>query len=186
MNTTETDPDYDKRRFRLEVAMEARRFEIDLLWRRSVFFWGFIAAAFGAVAWTYGSHPRLAIVFTCFGFVCSVVWTLANRGSRFWHVSWESKVQELEGNVIGPLFSTPRFKSEGRWWEGGRYSPSRLVIALSDYVAALWLALLAYQTVHTLRPQCPLHWRDMGLLAFVVGSLMWIVVVGVVTRRHDT
>jgi hypothetical protein len=31
---------------RFEVALQTRNFEIDLFWKRSLFFWGFISAAF--------------------------------------------------------------------------------------------------------------------------------------------
>src|SRR5258705_6254375 len=170
---------------RLQVAIEARRFEIDLFWRRSAFFWAFIAAAIGAVAWSYGAHPRLAIVFSTFAFVCSCIWSLVNRGSRFWHVNWESKVQEFEDDVIGPVFKNPQFSPGKNWWPGARYSPSRLVIALSDYVATLVGLLLGYQVATGVRLAWPPGLGDVAVGTFVAGSLVWLLLVKLKTLRHD-
>ena len=36
----------DQKKLILEYAAEARRFEIERFWQRSLFFWGFIGAAF--------------------------------------------------------------------------------------------------------------------------------------------
>lgn len=106
---TEIQPDYDRRKHRLQVTLETRQFEIDLLWRRALFFWGFIVSAFGAFAWTYDKHPRLAIAVSCFGLVCSCVWTFANRGSRFVFLNWEAKVERL-GTTSSVLYSRRSFR----------------------------------------------------------------------------
>lgn len=46
------DPSQEEQRNlkRFDAALATRQFEIDLYWKRSLFFWGFIGAAFVAVA----------------------------------------------------------------------------------------------------------------------------------------
>ncbi|WP_438941069.1 RipA family octameric membrane protein [Desulfogranum marinum] len=52
-----------------------------------MFFWGFIASAFVGYASVVLHKPALAVVIACFGFVCSVAWSLVNRGSKYWQSS---------------------------------------------------------------------------------------------------
>jgi hypothetical protein len=148
---------YAHAQFRLEVALKAREREIDLLWSRSLMFWGFVAAAFAGTAYALnGGRRNFAFVLSCFGFACASLWTLANRGSRFWFLNWERKVEEYERAVIGSVFANPiaedriekrsaKYPQARVWWSARRYSPSRLVIALSDFVVGVWGALIVAQ-----------------------------------------
>jgi hypothetical protein len=79
-------------RDKYDASVKALQFELEQFWKRSLFFWGFIGAAFIAFA-TSDSHPSLQAAIASFGFVCSVVWTLANRGSKFWYEDWETKLK---------------------------------------------------------------------------------------------
>jgi hypothetical protein len=180
----EATPEYEKNKFRLQVAMESRRFEIDLLWRRSLFFWGFITAAFGGFTWASTQRPTLAIVFSVIAFVFSFIWSLVNRGSRYWHVNWELKVQALEDDVIGPMFKTQSSDERGLWWSGRRYSPSRLMIALSDYVTFVAFMLLASQVFSSIRVPFGLNAAEWAAWIFAAGSLGWALLVRGKTRRH--
>jgi hypothetical protein len=144
---------YEQRRYQLDVALAARELEINLFWTRSLVFWGVVVAAAGAVGLALDkSHRLLAFGLTCFGVISSVIWTLVNRGSRFWFVNWENKVVDLEGAVIGPLFDRPDGVERGArspiWSAGRRFSPSRLIICMSDVVVACWLAALVFQLVY--------------------------------------
>ena len=67
-----------------ETASEVRKFEITLFWTRSLFFWGFIAAAFVAIAALKNDQATLSLLISEFGVVCSLAWTLGNRGSKYW------------------------------------------------------------------------------------------------------
>jgi hypothetical protein len=73
---------------RYDVSLQTRNFEIELFWKRTIFFWGFIAAAFGGYAALRNSESDLAIVVACFGAVCSLAWALVNRGSKYWQETW--------------------------------------------------------------------------------------------------
>jgi hypothetical protein len=140
-----------KKQIAFEYAADTRKFEIDLFWRRSLFFWGFIAAAFVAYAAAVNADHRdndLVLAISSFGIICSVAWTLANRGSKFWQNAWEAKLETLEDDVLGTsLFKakyTPR-KSElhywGPWSKTSHFSVSRLAIALSDFTLGVWIVL---------------------------------------------
>lgn len=134
---------------RLDMALDARRFEIGLFWQRSLFFWGFNAAALVAsgTAATSG-RPEFSMLIRCFGFICALVWALANRGSKYWHEAWEAKVHREELNVVGPLYSQAEpLDRKGFWLSARRYSVSRLAMALADYMVFVWLVLLANQVM---------------------------------------
>jgi hypothetical protein len=90
----------DKKRF--EVSVQTRNLEIDLFWKRSLFFWGFISAAFIGYATLRQSELRIPLA--CFGMVCSWAWTLVNRGSKYWQEAWEAKVGRYELPITGVLF----------------------------------------------------------------------------------
>lgn len=88
---------------RFDVSVQIRNLEIDLFGKRSLFFWGFISAAF--VGYAALRQSELRIVVACFAMVCSWAWTLVNRGSKYWQESWETKVERFELPVTGVLFA---------------------------------------------------------------------------------
>lgn len=72
----------------LKYAHEIRKFEVALYWQRAAYFWTFIAAAFGGFfllekrdAPPGEGDSRFLVA--CVGFVFSVAWSLANRGSKY-------------------------------------------------------------------------------------------------------
>ena len=69
----------------LKYAAEFYKSEIDNFWKRSIFFWGFIGAAFVGYSTLYDKSNAMFLQFiiACFGLVCSVAWTLMNRGSKY-------------------------------------------------------------------------------------------------------
>jgi len=131
-----------------DQAADVRKFEIGLFWQRSIFFWGFIAAAFigyADLAKGEETNSDLMITIACFGLVCSVAWTLLNRGSKYWQEAWEQKVERTEKKVLSErlYFNEEPVEIEKGWWlRARRYSVSKLVIALSDFTALVWLFLI--------------------------------------------
>ena len=91
---------YEQKMEILKYAAEVRKFEIEKFWQRSLFFWGFIGVAFVAYAQLSAKNDASFFV-ACFGVVCSVAWTLQNRGSKYWQEAWESKVESVEIDVLG-------------------------------------------------------------------------------------
>ena len=72
----------DKHKYILKYATEFYRFEIENFWKRSIFFWGFIAAALVAYAAAYDKPKsgRLLLMIAAFGLLSSIAWSLLNRG----------------------------------------------------------------------------------------------------------
>lgn len=191
---TDTEADYSRRKFELEVALDARAHELTLFWQRSLFFWGFIAAAFTALAVIErdGTSPRLGVAISCFGCVCSWAWVLINKGSRYWQENWERKVNDRQSNVVGLLFrpesEQPRRRTREIWagrkqgltwmatsvWSGSRYAPARVVIALSMYVALMWTCLMAYALVRMWVPVSLGTPGDVGVTIFAFASMAYV------------
>lgn len=71
----------------LEYATDVRKFEIERFWNRSLFFWGFITTALVAYGAATKDYPELQFLASCYGFLCSLAWSLQNRGSKYWHES---------------------------------------------------------------------------------------------------
>ncbi len=139
----------DKEKFK--VSLETRNFEIELFWKRSLFFWGFIASAFLAFATLEKDNSNYAIVIANFGMVCSFAWTLANRGSKFWIDNWEDKLFCYENYLEKGFFSKPgiiRYKS--LLYYKRRFSVSKLAIALSDFTFSIWLGIVIVKTLNSL------------------------------------
>lgn len=93
----------------LDVALEARRFEIQMYWTRTAYFWALSGAALAGF-FLLSSEKDVDRLFSfaicCIGFVLAFGWALANKGSKYWHENWEHHVQLLEDQVIGPLHKT--------------------------------------------------------------------------------
>lgn len=170
---------------RYHAAVRSREFEIELFWKRSLFFWGFIGATFIGFVGARAA-PKLAVVIASFGLVSSAVWTLANRGSKYWYESWETKVEAEEPQVTGPLFARQELPQQKSVWLGAqRYSVSRLLIALSDYVTVFWLAIVAYEVVVILRPTAlPGLVCDLAAVSWALVSCIYVLVVCRVGRSR--
>ena len=151
----ECTPEANEKRLKavFDVALQTRNLEISLLWQRSLFFWGFISAAFVAYAAVLSrSQPDyiVAVAISCFGALCSLTWTLANRGSKYWQQSWEAKLAEAESRALkSDLFSAVyrpdrmKLRVWGQWSTKWHFSVSRLAIALSDLTFLVWILLTA-------------------------------------------
>jgi len=140
----------------IEIALDNRTLEIELVWKRTAIFWIFVAAIFVAVVTALQQEwPPLSVGLSVTGVVFSLIWTLANRGSRSWQESWELKAEHFLEERYGPVdvFGD-------RWERGGarfctlhsgvftlkprRYSLSGLLVALSDFVVVFWVCLTLY------------------------------------------
>jgi hypothetical protein len=161
---------------RFEVAVQIRNFEIELFWKRSIFFWGFIASAFIGYAALRKDNPDLAFPIVCFGLVCSFAWTLLNRGSKYWQESWESKVEKSELEVTGKFFAEEESiqYNKGCWLRARKYSVSKLAIALSDYVSVLWFSLLAAELIRKYAPNYVETLKSYGPALFSAFSFVYV------------
>jgi hypothetical protein len=133
---------------RYAAADTNRRFEIDLLWKRAAFFWGFLTAAFAAYFLLLDKSKALALVISSFGIVSSFVWYQANRASSFWQKVWEQNLLRDETCVLGArVYDRVPLEAElGKslpfiGWK--RVSLSGLTTGFSLYTVIVWAVLSA-------------------------------------------
>lgn len=141
----------------LEQALDIRKFEIELYWKRATYFWTFIGASlagFIAIQASDSANKKdLSIILASLGLVFSFAWFCANRGSKFWQENWEKHVDQLEDKVTGPLYkiilarnkpASIREKCVDVVTGPGRISVSKVNQLISLYVCLLWVVLLGY------------------------------------------
>lgn len=167
-----------ERRFRESV--KNRRFEIDLFWKRSLFFLGFIAASIVAFAEFTRIGSRYAVVAAAFGFLSSLAWAFANRGSKFWQEYWESRIKELEADMVGPGLFDPNdnVMPKKDWWflSAERYSVTKLTIALSYFMATIWLGIVVYEAIKTYTLQLATYARWLGIPVAILSLLFALII----------
>lgn len=146
-----------KEKAALEHALDIRKFEIELYWKRATYFWTFIGATmagfFAIQASNTPNKQDLAVILSCLGIVFSFGWLCVNRGSKYWQENWEKHVDILEDKVTGPLYkivlsrNTMDKKSEKiiHLVTGpSSISVSKVNQIISLYVLLLWVCLLFY------------------------------------------
>jgi hypothetical protein len=144
----------------LDAALDIRKFEIELYWKRAAYFWTLIAVAFAghftilsARSLEEGEKSTYAFMIAVIGFVFTFAWFLANKGSKFWQENWENHVDMLEDAVIGPLYKTILHRpadEEGHWsgrllkavTQPGTFSVSGINAWISLFSLGIWLLLL--------------------------------------------
>lgn len=147
----------DKAKEALKVALDIRKFEIELYWKRATYFWTFIAATFVGFNAVQGSSDKefLKFLLSSLGFVLSFGWVLANRGSKQWQENWEHHVDHLEDGTTGPLYKVtlPRVRPKRllEWLDfllvgPSKHSVSKINQMISLYILAIWGVLL-YRSV---------------------------------------
>lgn len=176
----------DTRQLRaLELALDIRKFEIELYWKRTTYFWAFLALAFGAYfavlnAKDIHDKAELLLLISCLGFVFSVAWYLANRASKFWQENWEKHVDLLEDAVVGPLYKTVLHKGELKKLDllsPFSFSVSKINQVLSLFVVLVFTMLLTTTLVRYFRISTAAASTDAfatALLLLTAGVVLWL------------
>lgn len=159
----------------LALALDIRKFEIDLYWKRATYFWAFIAAAFAGYALTYKAgndhQPWLSLLFSSLGTVFAFAWYLVNRGSKFWQNNWERHVDLLEDMTLGPLYKIVAVSPElNPLTAAGPFSVTKINQMLSLFVTMVWFILLAREV----GPVWPDREWDVPKLSVVTTTLLAI------------
>lgn len=169
----------------LEHALDIRKFEIELYWKRATYFWTFIGATLaGFVAvQNFGEAIRqdMSVILACLGLVFSFAWVLVNRGSKFWQENWEKHVDMLEDKITGPLYKTVLSRNSdtrsadllSHYLSGASdVSVSKINQIVSVYIFALWWILLIY-SLWPISTDLPPNWFyvSLVLLALFCGGL---------------
>ena len=139
----------------LERALDTRKFEIDLYWKRAAYFWTFTGAALAGFvslqASAISNKIDALVLVSCLGIVFSFAWWCVNRASKRWQENWERHVDMLEDKIEGPLYKVVMHgpRPVGLWRKlkssltgPGPFSVSKINQVISFAVFAIWLALL--------------------------------------------
>jgi hypothetical protein len=135
----------------LEKALDIRKFEIELYWKRATYFWLFIASVFTSyflviINKKIEMRNELALLLSGLGIFLSVCWFFVNKTSKYWQENWEKHVDMLEDYSMGPLYKTTL---EYPWKTGDfinpfrsyNYSVSKINQFLSFVIIFVWLFL---------------------------------------------
>ncbi|HGN8863846.1 TPA: hypothetical protein ACK1Z8_002525 [Klebsiella michiganensis] len=152
-----------KRDKALTYALEIRKFEIELYWKRATYFWTFIGASLVAFIAIQSSNSLLAeyrgeltLLVGCLGAVFSFAWVCVNKGSKFWQENWEKHVDMLEDDIIGPLYKVVANSHLGKnessvidklFLSSKPYSVSKINQTISYYVLFIWLSILFREVI---------------------------------------
>jgi hypothetical protein len=182
-------PSGEVRKEALKQALDIRKFEIDLYWKRATYFWAFIAASFaGYFALQSNPDPATTYIVACLGFLFSLAWYLVNRGSGAWQRNWECHVDLLEDEVMGPLYKTLINRRSYRFLnlaEPYSFSPSRINNLLSLGITIAWIILIA-RTLYKSRAFLP--FQSLTIIAmtiFTVGFAVILLWKGYSRRSDD-
>ena len=174
-------------------ALDTRKFEIDLYWKRATYFWTFIAATLAGYAAIQVSSSLkvkdktdLLVMLSCLGVLFSFGWHCVNRGSKQWQENWENHVDLLEDSVVGPLFKTVLRRRPakgikeltvnavtGPW----SVSVSGVNQIISLYVFGLWVSLLS-KSLHPFVLSASFNWEHVALVSGTCIACVFFVTVG--------
>jgi len=173
----------EKNKKAFEILLDNRKFEIDLFWRRSMFFWGFIVSAFvGYTTLKVKNCDSLTLIIAIFGFVCSFCWTMVNRGSKYWQENWETKIDKLEKDIVGELFKIQEpIQNKGCWLSAKKYSVSRITIALSYYVTILWFFII----VNSLFENFLCVTYRVKSIVFFIFTIIWLILILIFAKTSE-
>lgn len=146
-----------------EVALDTRRFEIELYWKRAHYFFGIMCGLGGATAILTFIRPEENIdnglfllslfVIGCIGIVTSLAWYFTNKGSKYWQENWEQYVDALGEDIIRPLFKHPITEKHGHK-ALLRYSVSRINEKLSLYAICILSLITAGVLLYGILSMC--------------------------------
>jgi hypothetical protein len=139
----------------LEHALDIRKFEIELYWKRATYFWTLIASAFAAHFIILNANVKymtdknfIAYIVACVGFLFTFAWLQVNRGSKQWQENWENHVDMLEDEIVGPLYKTVLSRPDGtgtileKWVTGpAKISVSKTNQIVNVYTMVIWVLL---------------------------------------------
>ncbi len=173
----------------LMQALDIRKFEIELYWKRATYFWTFIAATMAGFiaiqASDASSKTDLSVILACLGAVFSFGWVCVNRGSKYWQENWEKHVDVLEDSVVGPLYKVVMSRNElTKCREKAIHlitGPSPISVSkvnqiISVYVFALWLCLLFY-SLPEFSSKSPVNWFYVAIVGLSLSAcvlFLWL------------
>jgi hypothetical protein len=142
----------DKLKSAFQTALDTRKFEIELYWKRTTYFWAFIAFFFTMYVITLNSdnindHKHITIIISLIGYLFSLGWYFVNRGSKYWQENWERHVANLEGGIQGDLFKVLKMPETNLFTKPFKeypFSVSKVNQFLSLAMSIIWFGTFIY------------------------------------------
>ncbi len=164
----------------LQYALDIRKFEIELYWKRAAYFWVFIGLAFTGYFSKFPSGDKtILLIISCLGCVFSFAWVLVNKASKKWQENWEHHVDLLEDGQIGSLYKVVfPAKKENCYLRqlfigANDYSVSKINQIISVYVLAIWVGLFIYSlALNVLLLFTEINISDILTISFVIISVV--------------
>ncbi|MCO7227513.1 hypothetical protein [Pleionea sp. CnH1-48] len=180
-----------KKRFKdpekaLEYALDARKFEIELYWKRATYFWAFIAITFVAFLTVQANDKLginkkgdLSVFLSCIGVLFSCAWLLVNKASKYWQENWENQVFVLEDISLGPLYKSTLKRPKEKGFIDTLYCPveksvSKINMAISLCVVIMWLGFLVY-SLNPICFSCEINWPRLVAIITMLVLLLFLV-----------
>ena len=141
-----------------EKAHDIRKFEIELYWKRTTYFWAFIAASFAGyfailTSKSISFQEQYLFLIESIGFVFSLGWFFVNRASKHWQLNWEKVIDSLEDDITGPLMKN-HINNQNSFWSltlSYRFSVSRINQIISCFITLIWFLLMILTSVDIIR-----------------------------------
>lgn len=135
-----------------EQACDIRKFEIELYWKRTIYFWGFITVIYTAYYKVFsefyyikntdimslsfhGSIPL--IIISGLGLIFSLSWLLSNYASKHWQENWEHHIELLEPYITGDLYKIYEAQNS--------FSVTKINLSCSYAISTASLILFGYE-----------------------------------------
>lgn len=148
----------------MKIALDTRKFEIELYWKRTSYFVLFIGAVFIGYYTVHTSNLDkdsffLKILLACLGFLLSWLWYASNRGSKFWQENWEEHISVLSQRKGYPVFDIIYKKEVGviNINDSYPFSLSKINQMVSLIITFSWGLLLLFLTIKYILPP---EWFD--------------------------
>ena len=160
-----------------KIALDTRKFEIELYWKRTGYFVLFIGAVF--VAYQGFSkecpHEWLLPFLASIGYLLSLLWYMANRGSKYWQENWEHNIEELSTYIGKPIFGIikcPTQKSPySDLMDAYPFSLSKVNQMVSIIITASWIIVFIkelYALDLGYSCQCQCKWIFKVFIGFIL------------------
>ena len=136
-----------------KIALDTRKFEIELYWKRTGYFVLFIGAVFVGYYNIINTAEEgiskyqkewLLLLLPALGFLLSLLWYMANRGSKFWQENWEAHIKELSTHLGVPIFGIIKRREHSirNLMQEYPFSVSKVNQMVSLIITFTWLLML--------------------------------------------